>query len=74
MSKIKVVLDTSTDVTEFVNLANTIEEDVFLEDGRQFRADAKSLMGVMYGKFEFKELYVISDNDTIATKFLKFIV
>jgi phosphotransferase system HPr-like phosphotransfer protein len=73
MNKIKVVLDTTTDVTEFVNLANTIEEDVFLEDGKQFRADAKSLMGVMYGKFEFKELYVISESDIILNKFNKFI-
>ena len=31
-------------------------------------------MGVMYGTSEFKDLYVISDNEAIGTKFLKFII
>lgn len=74
MSKIKVVLDTQSDISEFVQLANTIEEMVHLEDGTGFKVNGKSIMGVMYGTSEFKDLYVISDNDTIATKFLKFIV
>ena len=74
MNKIQVILDTQSDVTEFVHLANTITEDVFLEDGTQFRANAKSLMGVMYGMYEFKNLYVISESDTISTKFMKFII
>ena len=55
MHKIKVILDTTTDVTNFVNIANSITEPVFLEDGTGFRANAKSLMGVRYGKFEFKD-------------------
>ena len=74
MSKIKVVLDTQSAISEFVQLANTIEERVHLEDGTGFKVNGKSIMGVMYGTSEFKDLYVISDNDTIATKFLKFIV
>ena len=74
MSKIKVVLDTQSDISEFVQLANTIEETVHLEDGTGFKVNGKSIMGVMYGTSEFKDLYVISDNDTIATKFLKFMV
>ena len=74
MNKIRVVIETGRDCAEFVQIANTIKEDVFLEDGTNFRADAKSLMGVMYGKHDFKELYVLSDSDSIATKFLKFIV
>ena len=76
MNKIKVIIDTQTDVTEFVNIANSFPEttQIFLEDGTGFRADAKSLMGVMYGRFEFKNLYVISDDDTINSKFIKFII
>lgn len=74
MNKIKVILDTQTDVTEFVTLANSIEEPVYLEDGTGFRANAKSLVGVMYGKFEFKELWVLSDNSTISNKFRKFMI
>jgi len=74
MNKIKVMLDTGTDCANFVQIANTINEPVFLEDGSSYRVNAKSLMGVMYGKHEFTELYVISDNENIATKFLRFIV
>lgn len=74
MNKIRVILDTQSDVREFVNIANTIEEDVYLEDNTNFRADAKSLMGVMYGKFEFKELYVLSDYEMLSNKFVKFMI
>ncbi len=76
MYKIKVVLDTTTDVNEFVKIANTFDVDVpiYLEDGNGFRANAKSLMGVLYGKFEFKDLYVLSDSETLTSKFLKFMV
>ncbi len=73
MFKVKVVLDTATDIATFVNIANTIEEDVFLEDGTGYRANAKSLMGVMYGKGEFNTLYVTSDSHELSNKFLKFI-
>ena len=74
MNKIRVILDTQSDVNEFVNIANTISEDVFLEDGTRFRADAKSLIGVMYGKFEFKELWVLSDYEHLSRKFIKFMI
>jgi phosphotransferase system HPr-like phosphotransfer protein len=74
MNKIKVILDTQRDISEFVHLATSIDEEIYLEDGTGLKVNAKSLMGVMYGTSEFKDLYVISDNDTIATKFLKFIV
>ena len=74
MNKIKVILDTQKDVSDFVGLATTINEPVFLEDGTGFRVNAKSLMGVMYGTSEFNNLYVISDSDIISSKFIKFIV
>ena len=74
MNKIRIALETQTDVREFVNIANSIEEEVFLEDGTRFRADAKSLMGVMYGRFEFKEMYVLSEFPNLTSKFNKFIV
>ena len=74
MHKIKVVLDTTTDVTNFVNIANSITEPVLLEDGTGFRANAKSLLGVMYGKFEFKDLYVVSDSEQLSNKFMRFMV
>lgn len=75
LNKVKVVIDTQTDVVEFVNIANSFPEttQVFLEDGTGFRANAKSLMGVMYGRFEFKELWVLSEHPHLSTKFMKFI-
>ena len=74
MHRIRIVLETGTDVANFVNIANTITDNVYLEDGTGFRADAKSLMGVMYGKFEFHELWVISDNPHLSNKFAKFLI
>lgn len=76
MNKIRIVLDTGKDCAEFVNIANTFPDttSVYLEDGTGFRADAKSLMGVMYGKHEFRTIYVLSESDALATKFMKFMV
>jgi hypothetical protein len=74
LNKIRVIIDTQSDVCEFVNIANTIKEDVFLEDAKNFRADAKSMMGVMYGRFEFKELWVLSEFEHLPTKFSKFMI
>ena len=76
MNKIRVALETGTDCAEFVNIANTFPETVkvYLEDGTGIRVDAKSLMGVVYGKHDFKEIYVVSESDKIATKFMKFLV
>lgn len=74
MYKIKVIIDTKSDVIEFVNIANSIKENVYLEDGTHFRANAKSLMGVMYGTVEFDNIYVISDDPSLSSKFRKFIV
>ena len=74
MNKIKVILDTQSDIREFVNIANTIDEEVYLEDGTGFRVNGKSLLGAMYGTSEFNDLYVLSDNQHISSKFIKFII
>lgn len=74
MNKIKVRLDTQSDISKFVSIANEFEEDVYLEDGAKFRANAKSLLGVMYGMSEFKELYVISDDINLSNKFDMFMI
>ena len=74
MNKVQVVLDTQTDVREFVNIANTIEEPVYLEDGTGFKVDGKSLLGAMYGTSEFKKLFVLSENENLSSKFRKFII
>lgn len=74
MYKIEVRLDTQTDLKDFVGIATGISEAVYLEDGTHYRADAKSMMGVVYGMCEFKNLYVVSDYEHLETKFSKFLV
>lgn len=74
MNKLQIRLDTQSDVSEFVGLANSISYSVYLEDGTGFRADGKSLLGVMYSMLEFKRLYVISDYENLETKFNKFMI
>lgn len=74
MNKIEVRLDTESDVKDFVGIATSIPTAVLLEDGTHYRADAKSIMGVLYGRFEFKHLYVLSDYEHLETKFSRFLV
>ncbi len=76
MNKIRIALETGKDCAEFVNIANTFPDDVrvFLEDGTGIVIDAKSFMGVAYGKHDFKKIYVVSESDKLATKFMKFMI
>ena len=46
--KVKVRLDTMSDVHKFVNVASTVNEKVFLEDEEGHRVSAKSLLGALY--------------------------
>ncbi len=71
MYKIRVRLDTQTQVAEFVSIANTIKGSVSLMDDSSHCVDAKSIMGCLYS-LEFNEMYVVSDNENVSTKFDKF--
>lgn len=73
MQRVKVRLDTQKDVAEFVNIADTIEEDVYLVDNTYNRVNGKSLMGCLYS-LEFKDLYVESEYLELSNKFRKFLV
>ena len=61
-----------SDVKEFVGIAKTIKDDVYLEDNKGHKADAKSLLGCLYST-EFEENYVVSDNPYISIRFAKFL-
>ena len=74
MNKIHIRLDTQSDVKDFVRIASSIELPVYLEYDTGFRANGKSLFGVMYGMSEFKNLYVLSDFEHLPTKFNKYII
>lgn len=72
MYKIKIRLDTQTQVREFVDTANTIQGEVSLIDNANHRVNAKSILGCLYS-LEFDEIYVISDDKNICAKFNEFI-
>lgn len=72
MNKIRIRLDTQSDIAEFVNIANTIDESVTIEDGKNYRVNGKSLMGVMYGTSDFREIYVLSDYENLTSKFMNY--
>lgn len=59
--KYKIVLDTVSDVTNFVkNVTTEKEANVTATDNRGLRVNAKSLIGMLYA-LEFEELWCESD-------------
>lgn len=61
--KYKIVLDTVSDVTNFVkNITTEKEANVTVTDNRGLRVNAKSLMGMLYA-LEFEELWCESDTE-----------
>ena len=72
MQKVKIILDKQSDVVQFVSIANTIEQDVSLQDNEGHCVNAKSLMGCLYS-LEFNELYVTSEYENLSSKFVRFL-
>lgn len=72
MGKVKIELNTLTDIREFVDIVSdpSIEGPVKLTDGTNYTVNAKSLLAAMC-TVEFSELYCVSDED-IYTKIQKF--
>lgn len=68
----RIRLDTAKDVEEFVNIAGTVTSDVMITDDK-FTVNGKSLLGVMYCKAEFDNLWVECSED-IYHKIEKFII
>ena len=56
MMKVKVRLDTLSDVNKFVGIASGISADVYLTDSKHFTVNAKSILAVMY-TMEWSEVY-----------------
>ena len=75
MNVLPIRLDTQTDVMKLYDLAVKLGDDVkiTLEDGRGHVADAKSLLGCMYGKVEFKEPFLRSEYEGLADVFRDFL-
>lgn len=61
--KYKIVLDTVSDITNFVkNVSLVTEAKVTVTDGGGLRVNAKSMIGMLYA-LEFEELWCESDTE-----------
>ena len=76
MYKIRINMDTQSDVMKVVELAVSMGDKttVYLEDNSGHCVNAKSLLGVMYGSVEFTELYLKSDSDKLGNVFREFMI
>ena len=61
--KIKINLDTNTDIAHLVAIATKIHDRITLTDNNGMVVNAKSLLGAAYAKFEFAEIWLESEND-----------
>ena len=71
MMKVKVALETMSDVSEFVAIASKVKEPVVLIGG-DFKVSAKSLLGALY-TMEWQEVWCECEVD-IYSKISKFII
>lgn len=70
--KVKIRLDTMSDINEFVNTVSKVSEKVVLEDEENHRVAAKSLLGVLYS-MEWASISCVCERD-ISGMILKWIV
>lgn len=75
LHKVKIMLDTTADVKDFVGICEGIDEDVSIIDGtnKNYKVNAKSFIGVLCAQCDFTSLYAISEAD-IYTKLSRFAV
>lgn len=58
----KVVLDTASDVSEFVKIATKCEGKLAVVSGNK-RINAKSILGLHFARIAWNELWLESDHD-----------
>ena len=61
--KLKIRLDTDSDAVRLVGIASRIKENITLTDGNGLCVSAKSLLGTMYVRFEFNEIWLETENE-----------
>ena len=61
--RMKIRIDTDSAAVKLVGIASSIPEKITLTDGAGMTVAAKSLLGTMYAKFEFTEIWLESEND-----------
>ena len=70
--KVKIRLDTVTDIAKFVLIANSVKSKIHLTNDDGLCVDGKSFLGVAHAR-EFANLWCVSDED-IYTKIKEFII
>ena len=65
MTRTQVRLDTLSSVNKFVEVVSRIPDLVWLEDGRDIRVSAKSLLACLYS-LEWTRIYVVCERDINA--------
>lgn len=70
--KVRIRLDTLSDINDFVEAASLTEERVELSDNDGHCVSAKSILGAMYS-FEWNEVYCFCEKD-ISTNILRWII
>lgn len=64
MGKVKIQLDTLTDVQNFCAAMGTVEGEVYLIDSEhKFKVNGKSILAALLAQAEWRETWVQSDED-----------
>lgn len=61
--RVKINLDTEPSVRNLVGIATRINEKITVTDNNGLVVNAKSILGVLYAKMEFNELWLECEND-----------
>lgn len=61
--RLKIRLDTDSDAVKLVGIASQLNENITLTDGNGLCVSAKSLLGTMYVRFEFNEIWLETENE-----------
>lgn len=69
--KVKIRLETATDIANFVLAVNKVKEKVYVTDGNRLCIDGKSFLGIAHAA-EFEELWCECDRDiyTLISAFI----
>lgn len=62
--RFKINLNTESDVRQFVEIATSVKEAVWLTDSQNgLKVNGKSLLGVLYTMADWDDIYVESERD-----------
>lgn len=61
--KTKIRLDTQDAAARLVGLATNLTSPVYLTDGAGIRVSAKSMLGTLYAKFDFTEIWLETEGE-----------